>query len=122
MKMKPLVWVGSSKKDMLEFPEEIIRSFGHGLRYAQKGERHIHSKVLKGFGDASILELIESDESGTFRLVYTIKFPKAVFVLHAFQKKSKHGIETPTKEIVLTKNRLKKAAELYKELIHGNKI
>lgn len=62
------------------------------------------------------------DESGTYRLVYTIKLSKAIFVLHAFQKKSKHGIKTPTQEIELIKRRLKVAEELYKELIYGNKI
>ena len=122
MKLKPVMWVGSSKDDLLEFPDEIIRSFGHGLHYAQKGGQYIHSKVLKGFGGASVIELKESDEAGTFRLVFTIKLPKAIFVLHAFQQKSKHGIKTPTQEIELIKNRLKKAEELYKELIHDNKI
>lgn len=122
MKLKPVIWVGSSKSDMLKFSDEIIRSFGHGLHYAQKGEQYIHSKVLKGFSGASVIELKESDESGTYRLVYTIKLPKAIFVLHAFQKKSKHGIKTPTQEIELIKRRLKVAEELYKELIYGNKI
>lgn len=122
MKLKPVIWIGSSKKDLLEFPEEIIRSFGHGLHYAQRGEQSIHSKVLKGFGDARVIEIKESDESGTFRLVYTTKQPKAIFVLHVFQKKSKQGIKTPLQELELINNRLKKAEELYKELIHGNKI
>ena len=122
MKLKPVIWVGSSKSDMLKFSDEIIRSFGHGLHYAQKGEQYIHSKVLKGFSGASVIELKESDESGTYRLIYTIKLPKAIFVLHAFQKKSKHGIKTSTQEIELIKRRLKVAEELYKELIYGNKI
>ena len=122
MELKPIIWIGSSKDDLLEFPNIIKSELGYGLYYAQIGRQHVHSKPLKGFGGASVLEIIESDESGTFRLVYTIKMPKAIFVLHAFQKKSKHGIETPIKEIELVKKRLKEAQELYKEYIHGNKI
>jgi len=117
-----VIWLGSSKEDLLTLPDEIIRSFGHALHFAQKGGFHIHSKVLKGFGGANVIEIKESDESGTYRLVYTIKFPNVVFVLHAFQKKSKHGIKTLQKDIDLIKCRLKKAEELYKELVNGNKI
>lgn len=116
MKLKPLVWVGSSKDDLLEFPEEIRSSIGYGLYLAQMGEHSLHSKVLQGFGGAGVLEIKESDESGTFRVVYTVKMPKCVFVLHAFQKKSKQGIKTPTREIDLVKKRLKEAQEIYKEL------
>ena len=122
IKLKPLIWVGSSKDDLLEFSEEIRSSVGYALYLAQKGERYVHSKVLKGFGGAGVIEIIERDESGTFRVVYTIKMPKIVFVLHAFQKKSKHGIKTPKQEIDLIKKRLKEAQEIYKELIDDKKI
>ena len=116
MKLKPLIWVGSSKKDLLQFPKEIINSAGYALYLAQSGEKYIHSKVLKGFGGAGIIEIIESDPSGTFRIVYTIQLANVIFVLHAFQKKSKQGIKTPKPEIDLIKKRLKEAQEIYKEL------
>lgn len=122
MKLKPLLWVGSSKDDLLEFPEEIRSSFGYGLYLAQMGEHSIHSKVLKGFGGAGVLEIKESDASGTFRVVYTIKMPKCVFVLHAFQKKSKQGIKTPKQEMDLIEKRLKEAQTRYKELSYDEKI
>lgn len=121
-KLKPLVWVGSSKDDLIEFPKEVQSSVGYALYLAQQGERYIHSKILKGFGGAGVVEIIDRDESGTFRVVYTIKLPKIIFVLHSFQKKSKHGIKTPKQEIDLIKKRLKEAHEIYKELIDDKKI
>jgi phage-related protein len=122
VKLKPLIWVGSSKDDLLEFPEEIKSSVGYGLYLAQRGDRSIHSKVLKGFCSAGILEIKESDATGTFRVVYVVKMPKCVFVLHAFQKKSKHGIKTPKQEMDLVKKRLKEAEEIYKDLNHEEKF
>ncbi len=95
---------------------------GYALYLAQQGERYIHSKILKGFGGASVVEIIDRDGSGTFRVVYTIKLPKIIFVLHAFQKKSKHGIKTPKQEMDLIKKRFKEAHEIYKELINDKKI
>ncbi len=115
--MKALIWIGSSKKDLLKLPEEIIDFMGGGLQMAQMGKKHPKAKVLKGFGDGSVLELIDDDASGTYRAVYTIKMDDVIFVLHVFQKKSKHGIETPKQDIELIKNRLKQAKELYKERI-----
>ena len=91
---KPLAWVGSSKKDLLSMPTEVKKFFGHALDFAQRGRQHAASKVLKGFGDASVVELIDDDADGTYRLVYTVRFVEAVFVLHCFSKKSKRGIET----------------------------
>lgn len=122
MKIKPLLWIGSSKKDLLEFTEDIRNQVGYALYLAQAGEHYVHSKALKGFAGAGVIEVIARNESGTFRVVYTVKMPKAVFVLHAFQKKSKQGIKTPQQEIELVKKRLKEACEIYKELGYEEKI
>lgn len=116
MKLKELVWVGSSEKDLLKFPDDVIESMLFGLRVARAGERAINAKVLKGFGGASVIELIDDDRSGTYRTVYTVKMAEAVFVLHAFQKKSKQGIKTPQRDMELVESRLKRAQEIYKEL------
>lgn len=113
--MKELFWIGSSKKDLLKLPEEIVDSFGYGLYLAQQGERSEDSKVLKGFGSADVIELLDDDASGTYRAVYTVRMSQVVFVLHVFQKKSKHGIETPKQDMELIKNRLKLAQQIYKE-------
>jgi len=115
-KLKPLVWVGSSKNDLLEFSDEVVGGVGYALYLAQNGERCVQSKILKGFGGAGVIEIIERDETGAFRVVYTVKMPKVVFVLHAFQKKSKHGIKTPKQEIDLIRKRLQEAREIYKEM------
>ena len=114
---KPLVWVGSSRKELRECPPTVRRTFGVALFAAQCGEKPPEAKPLKGFGGASVLELIEDHDRGTYRAVYTIRFAEAVYVLHVFQKKSKHGIATPKNEIGLIRERLKTAERLYAESI-----
>lgn len=92
------------------------RTFGFALDFAQRGDKHDDAKVLKGFGSAGVLEVIEDDISGTYRAVYTVKFDEAVFVLHAFQKKSKQGIATPKEDMEIIRNRLKVAAIVAQEI------
>ena len=94
-------------------PEDVVTDFGYALYQAQLGGHPDMAKPLKGFGGADVLELVADHKSSTFRVVYTVKFPKAIVVLHAFQKKSKKGIATPKKEIDLIKKRLKRAEEIY---------
>ena len=112
--IKPLFWIGSSKKDVLALPVNIRKFFGHVLDFAQRGGQHGAVKSLKGFGGAGVLEIAEDDVGGTYRAVYTVKFAEAVFVPHCFQKKSKRGIETPKKEMDIIRHRLK-LAEAYAE-------
>lgn len=100
-------------------PVGIRKFFGHALNFAQKGEQHDAAKVLKGFGGAGVLEVVEDDANGTYRAVYTVKFKEAVFVLHCFQKKSKSGISTPKKEMEIIHARLKLAEALAKEIRDG---
>lgn len=85
---KPLKWVGSSKRDLLALPTAVRRAFGHALDFAQRGEQHAHAKVMKGFGGAGVVEIVEDDRDGPYRAVYTVKFKEAVFALHVFQKKA----------------------------------
>lgn len=113
---KRLEWVGSSHKDLMALPVEVRRMFGFALSLAQAGDQHDDAKVLKGFGGAGVLEVVESDVGGTYRAVYTVKFKKAVFVLHCFQKKSKRGIATPKEDMDIIHARLKVAEALAKEL------
>lgn len=114
--MKRLFWIGTSLEDLKQFSEEIQSEMGHGLYLAQMGDRHNHAKTLSGLGNAKVIELRENDRSGTYRVVYTVEMAEFIFVLHAFQKKSKSGIATPKQEIDLVKSRLKEAEALYKEL------
>ena len=115
-KDKPLAWIGSSKKDLMALPLAVRKFFGHALDFAQRGDKHDAAKVLKGFGGAGVLELVEDDQDGTYRVVYTVKFAEAVFVLHCFNKKSKRGIETPKEDMDIIRARLKVAEALAKEL------
>ncbi len=94
---------------------------GHALFYAQNGKMHKHAKVLSGLGNAGVQEVRENDRSGTYRVIYTVETDEFVFILHAFQKKSKTGIATPKQEIELLKNRLKEAKSFYKSLNEGQK-
>lgn len=113
---KPLFWLGSSKKDLLALPVTVRKFFGHALDFAQRGEQHEAAKVLKGFGNAGVLEIVEDDTGGTYRTVYTVRFAEAVFALHVFQKKSKRGIETPKPDMDIIRLRLKAAAIVAQEL------
>ena len=113
---KPLEWIGSSHKDLMALPADVRRLFGFALSLAQAGDRHDAAKVLKGFGGAGVLEVVEDDMGGTYRAVYTVKFAEAVFVLHCFQKKSKRGIATPKEDMDIIHARLKIAEAFAKEL------
>ena len=113
---KPLEWIGSSHKDLLGLPADVRRFFGFALSLAQAGDKHDAAKVLKGFGGAGVLEVVEDDAGGTYRAVYTVNFAEAVFVLHCFQKKSKRGIATPQPDIDIIQARLKIAEAYVKEL------
>jgi|ERR1700733_10338816 len=112
---KELIWVGSSKKDFMSFPHDVRREMGHALYIAQKGDKHRDTKPLKGFGGGSVLEIVNSDGQGTYRTVYTVQIADAVYVLHAFQKKSKTGIKTPKQEIDLIEQRLKLIQRKYQD-------
>lgn len=107
--VKPLEWVASSKKDLLSMPPEVVDVFGYALHLAQHGGKHLQAKPLKGFGSAGVLEVVEDEDGGTYRAVYTVRFGKAVYVLHCFQKKSHKGIETAKHDIDLIRERLKLA-------------
>lgn len=111
---KPLHWVGSSKKDFLDFPERIIDDVGYALGAVQFGERPPSAKPWKGLG-TGILELVEDDRSGTYRAVYTVRYQRAVYVLHVFQKKAPSGIKTARTDVKLIEYRLKIAKRDYEE-------
>ena len=113
--LKPVIWVGSSRKDLRAFPEPIQDHMGYALYVAQSGGKHRDTKTLSGFGGAGVVEVVKDYRGDTFRAVYTLRFPGAVYVLHAFQKKSKTGRETPRRDIELVKQRLREAEQIAKE-------
>ena len=114
--IRPLYWVGSSKKDLLALPDEVVDVFGYALYLAQIGGKHEEAKPLKGFGSAGVLEIVEDWAGNSYRAVYTVRFVRAVFVLHVFQKKSKRGVSTPASDMELIRARLKAAEAAAREL------
>jgi len=105
--------VGASKADLKTFPEEVQDVMGYALDFAQQRKKHPDAKPLKGFGGAGVLEIVDDYDGDTYRAVYTVKFSAAVYVLHCFQKKFKHGIATPQQDLDLTESRLKRARDHY---------
>ena len=99
--LKPLYWIGSSLNDLRDCPEEVQDVIGYALELVQRGEKPSNAKPLKGFGGASVLEIVENFDGNTWRGVYTIAVAGRVYVLHVFQKKSKSGIATPKQDIDL---------------------
>jgi phage-related protein len=110
---KPVRWIGSSKEDLREFPEDVRRRVGGALWDAQLGLKAPYAKPLRGFGGAGVLEIVDDFDGDTFRAVYTVRFARVIYVLHAFQKKSKRGIAAPKAELKLIEQRLKRAREDY---------
>lgn len=121
LREKSVHWVASSKADLRDFPDEARRDVGFALSFAQRGEKHQSAKPLKGFKGAGVLEIVEDHHGDTYRAVYTVRFAEAIYVLHAFKKKSKSGIKTPQHEIELIERRLKMAAADYEQWLKENK-
>ena len=112
--VRPLRWIGASRKNYGEFPSPVQEAFGFGLYLAQTGQHPLGAKPLKGLG-TGIVELVESFDGDAYRAVYTVRFETAVYVLHCFKKKSNRGISTPQTEIDLIKRRLRDAESDYIE-------
>ncbi len=109
---KPLFWTGSSREDLLAFPESVIDEIGTALSVAQFGGKHPSAKPWRGEGPG-VLEVVEDHRGDTYRAVYTVKFERAVYVLHAFQKKSPSGIKTARKDVETIGRRLNEARADY---------
>lgn len=103
--LRPLLWIASSKRDYRAFPGRVQEGFGFELYLAQTGQHPPSAKPLKGLGSGTV-ELIAYFDGDSYRAVYTVRFSEAVYVLHAFKKKSKKGIKTPQGDIDLIKRRL----------------
>ncbi len=117
---KPLHWVGSSKADFLEFPDQVRSDMGYALGLAQLGGKHPHAKAWKGEG-TGVLEVVESHDGNAYRAIYTVRFEGVVYVLHAFQKKSPSGIRTTKGDIDLVHERLKRARANYEQTQQASK-
>ncbi len=112
---RPVVWVGSSRRDSRGFPREVRRDIGRALYAAQEGETDPATKPMRGFGGGSVVEIITYHRGDTWRTVYTVRFAEGIYVLHAFQKKSKSGIATSKRDTELIRLRLAEAERLHRE-------
>jgi phage-related protein len=111
---RPLFWVGSSKEDLLAFPERVKDQIGNALGVAQFGGRHPAEKPWRGQG-SGVFEVVGDHDRTTYRAVYTVRFKAAIYVLHAFQKKSPKGIKTARTDIEMIKQRLRAAERDYRD-------
>jgi phage-related protein len=116
--LKPVIWVGSSRKDLRALPEPVQDHIGYALYVAQRGGMHRDTKTLRGFGGAGVVEVVTDFRGDTFRAVYTLRYAGAVYVLHAFQKKSKSGRATSRRDMELIEQRLRDAEEIAKGRSH----
>lgn len=106
--LKAVVWLGDSLRALKSFPSAVQDEVGYALFLAQRGEKHLAAKAMKGLG-AGVMEVVADHRGNTFRAVYVVRLADRVYVLHTFQKKAKHGVATPQTEIDLIKRRLKQA-------------
>jgi len=116
LSLKPVTWLGSSRNDLRDFPDPVQDHIGYALYVAQCGGKHRDAKVLTGFGGAGVVEIVKDHRGDTFRAVYTLHYAGAVYVLHAFQKKSKSGRATPRRDMELIKQRMREAEQIAKEM------
>ncbi|MBW4475699.1 MAG: type II toxin-antitoxin system RelE/ParE family toxin [Tolypothrix brevis GSE-NOS-MK-07-07A] len=113
--LRPLVWMGNARKNIREFPSEVQKAVGYALQLVQAGETPMEAKPFKGVG-SGVYEIIKRYDTDTYRAVYAVKIGEKVYVLHAFQKKSKGGIKTPQADVDLIKQRYKDALEREEQL------
>ncbi len=106
--------MGDTLTILRQFPQAAREEIGYAFYLAQAGDKHPHAKPLKGLG-SGVLEVLSDYRRDTYRAVYTVRLARKIYVLHAFQKKSKKGIATPKSEIELVKQRLRRAMELHSE-------
>ena len=100
----------------MEFPHETRHAVGYARYFVQLGKKHEHIKTLSGMGSAAVAEIKENAPNATYRVIYTVEMEGCVFVLHAFQKKSKSGKATPKQDLKMLESRIKEARVLYKEM------
>jgi phage-related protein len=119
--LRPLLWLGNSRKNIRSFPEEVRMSVGYSLQLVQAGLTPSDAKPFKGIG-SGVYEIVKRHDTDTYRAVYAVKIGENIYVLHAFQKKSKQGIKTPQSDIDLIEQRYKEALEREREHDSKNNI
>ncbi len=116
LRKRPAIFLGDTKKCLRRMPEPVRKDIGVALDIAQHGQKPNAAKPLQGFGGAGVLEIVDDYDGNTYRAVYTVRLVHAVYVLHAFQKKSKSGARPPGQDADLIRERLKTAEMLDRSL------
>lgn len=111
--VKELIWLGSSLDDLKSFPEDIQDEIGYALHYAQMGGTYSSAKIFKGHG-SGVYEIVSNYNTDAYRAIYVVNLDECLYVLHAFQKKSKSGIKTPKPDLNVIETRLKQLRVLLK--------
>jgi phage-related protein len=114
--VRPLIWVGSSREDLKCLPSEVQDVMGYALYLAQLGGKHPDAKPLRGFRGSGVLEVVDDFQGDTYRAVYTVRLAGRVYVLHAFQKKARHGIKASQHDLDLIRERYRQAEEIHRQL------
>jgi phage-related protein len=104
--VKELIWLGGSLENLKSFPKEVQDEMGYALHCAQLGKTHLSAKFFKGYG-SGVYEIVSNFNTDAYRAVYFVSLDDCIYVLHAFQKKSKSGIKTPKIELSIIETRLK---------------
>ena len=108
-------WVGDSRERLQTFPGPVRKDIGHALYRVQIGATPPSAKPIRGI-ESGVFEIVDNFDTNTYRVVYTVKIGRSIYILHCFQKKSKRGVSTPKKEIDLIKRRLRRAKEMERGL------
>ena len=121
VKQRLLRFTKAAQRDFAALPEEVQVKFQFALHQAELGGKHLDAKVLHGFGGASVLEVVVSHKRATYRAVYTLQFPGFVYLIHAFQKKSKSGNKTPKYELDAIDHRIAAAGKDYEQRLSNER-
>jgi phage-related protein len=112
--LRSLVWMGNSLDNLRDFPPDVRTAVGYALQLVQAGETPMSAKPFKGVA-SGVYEIVKRYDTDTYRAVYAVKIGEKIYILHAFQKKSKQGIKTPQSDVDLIKQRYKDAIERAKQ-------
>lgn len=112
--IRPVAWLGDSRRQVRSFPPEVRKSIGVALYDVQKGDKAPTAKPFKGIA-SGVFEIALRFDKDAYRMVYAVQIGRRVYVLHAVQKKSKHGISTPRQDVDLIEQRYKQALKMEKE-------
>ncbi len=110
---RQISWVKAARKDFEEFPDDVQSDMRDAPTLAAEGEMSGKAKPFKGV-DGGVFEIALRHRGDAFRAIYAVKIDADIWVIHAFQKKSKSGVKTPQREVDVIHERLKRLKEALK--------